>query len=73
MCDVLRSFCPIKTLIRSVNVRVLMCALPDVEVLHVDVLVGSGLPLAPQEKTLLRRGLCSEEEEEEQRRREERR
>lgn len=37
--------------------------LPNVEVLHVDILVGSGLPLAPQEKTLLRRGLCGEEAE----------
>lgn len=34
--------------------------LPNVEVLHIDILVGSGLPLAPQEETLLRRGLCNE-------------
>lgn len=27
--------------------------LPDVEVLHVDILVGSRLPLAPEQKTLL--------------------
>lgn len=40
-------------------------ALPNVEVLHIDILVGSGLPLAPQEKTLLRRGLCREEAEKE--------
>lgn len=40
--------------------------LPDVEVLYVDILVGGRLPLAPEQKTLLRRGLCSEEEEEEQ-------
>ena len=32
--------------------------LPDVEVLDIDVLVGCRLPLAPQQKTLLRRGLC---------------
>lgn len=38
-------------------------ALPNVEVLHIDILVGSGLPLAPQEKTLLCRGLCREEAE----------
>ena len=31
---------------------------PDVEVLHVDVPVGGGLPLAPQQQTLLSRGLC---------------
>lgn len=36
------------------------------EVLYVDILVGGRLPLAPEQKTLLRRGLCSEEEEEEQ-------
>jgi len=30
---------------------------PDVEVLHVDVPVGGGLPLAPQQQTLLSRGL----------------
>lgn len=35
--------------------------LPNVEVLHIDILVGSGLPLAPQEKTLLCRGLCRDE------------
>lgn len=31
---------------------------PDVEVLHVDVPVGGSLPLAPQQQTLLGRGLC---------------
>lgn len=31
---------------------------PDVEVLHVDVLVGRRLPLAPQQQPLLGRGLC---------------
>lgn len=36
------------------------CQSPDVEVLYVDVLVGSRLPLAPQQKTLLSRGLCRE-------------
>lgn len=30
---------------------------PDVEVLHVDVPVGGSLPLAPQQQTLLCRGL----------------
>lgn len=30
---------------------------PDVEVLHVDVPVGGSLPLAPQQQTLLSRGL----------------
>lgn len=40
------------------------CVLPNVEVLHIDILVGSGLPLAPQEKTLLCRGLCREQVEE---------
>ncbi len=43
---------------RSDSVRVL----PNVEVLHIDILVGSGFPLAPQEETLLRRGFCNEEE-----------
>lgn len=46
---------------------VCVCVLPNVEVLHVDILVGSGLPLAPQKKTLLRRGLCNEEEDERRR------
>lgn len=40
---------------------VCMHALPNVEVLYIDILVGSCLPLAPKEKTLLCRGLCSEE------------
>lgn len=35
--------------------------LPNVEVLHVDILVGSGLPLTPQEKTFFCRSLCSQE------------
>lgn len=30
---------------------------PDVEVLHVDVPIGGSLPLAPQQQTLLCRGL----------------
>lgn len=46
-----------------------VCVLPDVEVLHIDILVGSGLPLAPQKKTLLRRGLCNEEEEDKEKKR----
>ena len=33
---------------------------PDVEVLHVDVPVGGSLPLAPQQQTLLGRGLCEQ-------------
>ena len=44
--------------------------LPDVEVLDIDVLVGGGLPLAPQQKTLLSRGLCRERETEERKGRE---
>lgn len=32
--------------------------LPDVEVLHIDIPVGGSLPLAPQQQTLLSRGLC---------------
>lgn len=31
---------------------------PDVEVLHIDVLVRGRLPLAPEEEPLLGRGLC---------------
>ena len=46
-----------------------MC-LPDVEVLDIDVLVGSRLPLAPQQKTLLRRGLCRQRGMEERKERE---
>lgn len=48
-----------------------MSVLPHVEVLHIDILVGSGLPLAPQEKTLLGRGLCKQDVEERRRRRSE--
>jgi hypothetical protein len=44
--------------------------LPDVEVLDIDVLVGSRLPLAPQQKTLLRRGLCRQRGMEERKERE---
>lgn len=33
---------------------------PDVEVLHVDVLVRSGFPLTPEQQPLLRRGLWRE-------------
>lgn len=42
-------------------VSVCMHVLPNVEVLYVDILVGSRLPLAPKEKTLLCRGLCTDE------------
>lgn len=31
------------------------------EVLHVDIFVGSGLPLTPEEKTFFCRSLCSQE------------
>lgn len=36
--------------------------LPDVEVLDVDILVGSSFPLAPQQEALFGRRLCGRRE-----------
>lgn len=43
------------------NIQARLRGLPNVEVLHVDILVGSGLPLTPEEKTFFCRSLCSQE------------